>query len=353
MRQGLLPVRIYVLMVEEALDCMVIDMGKCMNINSLQSNRIQVIRGIAIIAVICIHCIHGEALAITIRPFLNFSVGMFLFISGILTDKKRSNLIARIKRLIIPYLFWSMMYVIFYDYQTPENIPIDFLFGILTADAASIMYYVFVYCQLTLLIPVIEKVSESKYKYALLLISPIEVFVMRALPVLMGINVNPYVQIIMHISCVGWFSYYYFGYLLGNNLISIKIKQKYLYILWSVSILLQMIEGYIQYSVGVKSFASQLKLSALLTGIMSVMLAYRFIYNDKGLICYNWLKKVGDLSSGIFFAHLAVIWGLSLIPEYNTNIIFPLNAMCTLIVTYFLVLIIKKCFGNYSAIIGF
>lgn len=48
-----------------------------MRLTTEQSEKIQILRGIAIIAVVCIHCAPGGLLQVYIRPFLNFSVGLF------------------------------------------------------------------------------------------------------------------------------------------------------------------------------------------------------------------------------------------------------------------------------------
>ena len=48
---------------------------------------LQALRGISIAAVVLIHCLPACAVSVAIRPFLNWSVAMFLFLSGYLTDE--------------------------------------------------------------------------------------------------------------------------------------------------------------------------------------------------------------------------------------------------------------------------
>ena len=117
-----------------------------------------------------------------------------------------------------------MIYVIMGNYRVLHEIPIIFLKKLITGNAAAVMYYIFVYCEFTLLIPVIDKLARSKYKYIGFLITPIEIIFMRLIPMIKGYELNKYLEVIMGISCLGWFSYYYFGYLIGNNLLNIKIK---------------------------------------------------------------------------------------------------------------------------------
>lgn len=50
---------------------------------------LQAVRGAAIVAVVLIHCLPQCALAIALRPFLNWAVAVFLFLSGFLTTEEK------------------------------------------------------------------------------------------------------------------------------------------------------------------------------------------------------------------------------------------------------------------------
>lgn len=50
---------------------------------------IQALRGLAIAAVVLIHCLPHHEATIFIRPFLNWGVAMFLFLSGMLSSKSK------------------------------------------------------------------------------------------------------------------------------------------------------------------------------------------------------------------------------------------------------------------------
>lgn len=52
---------------------------------------LQALRGLAISAVVLIHCLPQCAASVAIRPFPNFSVALFLFLSGVLTDERKFN----------------------------------------------------------------------------------------------------------------------------------------------------------------------------------------------------------------------------------------------------------------------
>lgn len=147
------------------------------------------------------------------------------------------------------------------------------------------MYYIFVYCGFTLLIPLIDKLAKSKYKYLGFLITPAEIIIMRSFPIFFGYEINKYVSMIMSISCLAWFTYYYIGYLLGNKIIKIKFPTNLLVVSLVVSIILQITEAYMYYLKQYANCGTQLKLSAILTGTIAVILAYKYIYSSKQC-CY-------------------------------------------------------------------
>lgn len=69
-----------------------------MIINKEQSYKIQLLRGLAIIAVVFIHNTPTGMSQVYLRPFMNFSVGLFLFLSGLLTNFKKVSLLKRLKK---------------------------------------------------------------------------------------------------------------------------------------------------------------------------------------------------------------------------------------------------------------
>lgn len=312
-----------------------------------KSYKIQVLRGLAIIAVVFIHQTPPGMAQIWVRPFVNFAVGMFLFLSGMLSNSDRWNPKKRILKIIIPYLIWTFIHVLMGNYNNPSHIPLAYIHNLITAESASVMYYVFVYCEFTLLIPIIDKLARSKFKWIGFLISPIEILLMRLLPIVLGFELNEYISIIMSISCLGWFTYFYLGYMLGNGLIKIKTSTSKLLIMWTCSIALQILEGYWYHSAYAIYNGSQLKLTSILSGTLFVLLAYKYL-NADNKPAPKLLHFLGDISFGIFFAHEAIMPFLNKIPYYSKIAIFPLNALITLAVTSLFVFIGKKLLGKYA-----
>ena len=195
-----------------------------MKLTNEESYKIQLVRGIAIIAVVFIHNTPSGMAQVWCRPFLNFSVATFLFVSGLLSSVERWNPFHRIKKVIFPYIIWSIIYTVLYNHNSILQLPTLCIKNLITGKAAAIMYYIFVYCQFTLLIPLIDYLAKSKYKYLGFIISPLEIIIVRLFPLILGYRINSYISMIVQVSCVGLFVYFYLGYLIGNNYIHIEFK---------------------------------------------------------------------------------------------------------------------------------
>lgn len=312
-----------------------------------RSYAIQMLRGLAIIAVVFIHNTPGGVLTVLCRPFLNFAVGLFLFLSGMLSNSKKVNVKKRIVKVIVPYAIWTFVYVLFYEHKQLQNIPGVYIKNLLTGNAVAIMYYIFVYCELTLLLPVIDKIARSKYKYLVFVISPAEIILMRLLPLILGVELNRYIAVIQNISCLGWFTYYYLGYLIGNSIIEVKSTTRKIFACWVITIILQIFEGYLYLLWGEDNCGTQLKLTAILSGTLFAILSYRFIQSKKAPKI-KILYLLGNASFGIYFSHIAVMNVLGMIPCYSQYIRYPLNALLVVFVTYICVLIGKKVLGRYA-----
>lgn len=314
---------------------------------SAKSNKIQLLRGLAIIAVVFIHNTPDGLSQVFCRPFLNFAVGLFLFLSGMLSNVNNWNPRKRIIKVVIPYILWTFIYTLLYNPVTLSGLPMLFLKKLLTGGGAAIMYYIFVYCEFTLLIPLIDKLARSKYKYLGFFISPIEIICMRLIPLVLGYEFNTYIKVILRLSCLSWFTFFYLGYLLGNHIIKIKLPTKKLAVLWIAAVILQMAEGYWYLSMGEANCGTQTKLSCLLTGIPLAIMAYRFVNSEKPYHS-KLLKGLGDCSFGIYFSHLAVMAILEKIPYYSQYVFYPLNGVIAVLVSFAFVLAGGKSLGKFG-----
>lgn len=318
-----------------------------MKLTDTQSRHIQILRGISILAVVLIHNTPAGMSQVFVRPFLNFCVGTFLFLSGFLSSTESWNPKKRIIKVFVPYVIWSLVYVCANNLDAPSGIPVEYVKALILGNASAIMYYIFVYAEFTLLIPVIHKLANSKYKYIGFVIAPVEIIFMRTLPMLGCYEPNFYLQRIIDLSCLGWFTYFYLGYLIANRKLTVKIPTVGLLGLLSVTLLLQMAEGYLYYALGQENCGTQVKLTNLLSTTFFVLLAYKFILSKKprsGKLLY----VLGNYSFGIYFSHLAVMFVFRQIPYYAEYVIYPINAVLVTAVSLALCCLGKKILGRYS-----
>lgn len=324
-------------------------MGK-IKVTEEMSDKIQILRGGAIVAVVLIHNTPLGISQVLCRPFLNFAVGLFLFLSGFLTDYRKYNPYKRIRKVAIPYIIWTIIYAALNNAGTPEKIPTQLIKNLIAGNGAAVMYYIWVYCELTILVPLIDKLSNSKFKWIIFAISPIEIILMHTIPVVLSIELNKYIAMIMGLSCVGWFDYYYLGYLLGNGKLELRISREKLIVLYFLSVILQIFEGYYYFSIGLTNCGTQMKLSAVFTILVVSMLAYEFLLKSDGIRCklHKLLKTIGDNSFGVFFSHLAIMHLLQLVPAYRVIDIYPINGCIVLAIAITLSIAIHKLFGKYS-----
>lgn len=318
-----------------------------MKLTTEQSKNIQVLRGLAIIAVVFIHNTPIGLAQVFCRPFLNFSVGLFLFLSGMLSNASNWSPKKRIIKVLIPYVLWTLIYSVMYNIDNPVCIPIVFVKNLLTGKAAAVMYYIFIYCEFTLLIPFIDRLAKSKFKYCGFLFTPIEIVLMRSLPLITGLETNKYITIIMSISCLGWFTYFYLGYLIGNKLISINPTSTKITLLWMISILFQIAEGFYYYTLGYENCGTQLKLTSIISGVLFALMAYNYVIHGTTRNV-KVLELLGDNSFGIYFSHLAVMAVIVHIPVYTRYVSYPITAVITIVLTTICVLIGEKIWGKYS-----
>jgi peptidoglycan/LPS O-acetylase OafA/YrhL len=151
----------------------------------------------------------------------------------------------------------------------------------------------------------------------------------------------------MSISCLGWFTYFYLGYLLGNKLISINVSSKKIPLLWIISILFQFAEGFYYYTLGYENCGTQLKLTSILSGVLFALMAYNYVIHGKSRNGKA-LVLLGDNSFGIYFSHIAVMSVIGKVTGYSQYVMYPITAIITIIFTTICVLLGKKILGKYS-----
>lgn len=312
-------------------------------LNDGQKNyKVQMLRALAIIAVVLIHTCPGGNYQVVFRPFINYAVALFLFLSGYLTrytsDLKRFYK-KRIFRVLVPYVIWNILYTL--SNKEPDMI----LKNIITTKSAVQLYYIFVYIQLVLLTPLLFKLAKSKYKWIGFLISPLTVILFKYINMFTGTELNKYVSLVYSVCCLGWFIFYYLGILLGNHFIQNDFNIAGLVIAYIISLIIQIIEGFWWLEIGQSNCGSQLKLSALLSSSLFLILAYYYLNNERCNKKSKLLTVIGDCSFGIYLSHIMVMKVLNIIPFFS-SVPYIINSAIVLIVSLVCVLIGQKICGN-------
>lgn len=322
------------------------------------NKKIQIMRGLSIIAVIVIHTYNTNTYAwggygVAIRPFVNFAVGMFIFLSGYLTKENengvyRDIIYRRIKKIIVPYIIWSFIFAIV-NRRINTFIPDVFM-----SKCNGIYYFILVYIQMVLLIPVTFKLLRSRFSKLGWFVTPVSIFLIRYISLWFNIELGfPFQGELF----VFWFGFYYLGVSLKNRYINLQLSKKYLTNLCLFSLVIQGVEGFIWYWMGNFDMATtQLKMSSIITTGLFCIRAYIYIeaddlnLNEQPVILKKILKVLGDNSFGIYLSHMLIIRILNkLVPMAN---IFPINAIFVIMISTVCVMMAHRILGKHAYVIG-
>ena len=307
-----------------------VDGKEKMSHTNSKNQKIQILRGIAICAVVAIHTEPPYLFGILARSFVNFAVSMFFFLSGYLTNLEYNDWFRffkkRITRVVIPYLFWSLSWVL-YSFIISRHYD-HFLFQLLTGRCVYPYYFVFVYVQFVLCTPWISKLIKSHYRWVGWLIQPAAIVLLRYF----GFEKHLGISVLF-----SWFTPYYLGLVLGNRILVCSLSRKKTISLWFVSLVLSISEGLIWYHFGNYDLATtQESLSNCLYSIACMLLAYHYINDDHLTIHNNYVNNLlillGDYSFGIFLIHAFIILKVVKYPLYQ-NLIFPFSTISILMIS--------------------
>lgn len=311
-------------------------------------------RAIAIIAVVLIHTTPDGQWQVFCKPFINFAVATFIFLSGYLTKADNENwlkfYIRRITRVLVPYIIWTVIYSI-PDIQSSG--PSAMVKNLLCANATTTLYYIFVYIQFVLLTPLLGKLAKSPYRQLGWLIAPLSVILFKYIPVFGNIQLGKHIELFWSDACLGWFTFYYLGLILGNRLTGRRFKLRNLVFLYCASLLLQTAEGYLWFTADPAGCGSQLKLSSILSSSIFMLIIHNVLENRTSRMRCRTLEIIGDYSFGIYLSHMMVLKGLEATSIYNV-IPFPITSLIVLLISfafcYVSTLVIGKKAGRW---IGF
>lgn len=320
-------------------------------IKKTRNNAIQWFRAIAIIAVIIAHTCPSGLWVVTCRPFLNYCVPLFIFISGYLTKVDNNDwggfFKKRIIRVMIPYIIWTIIYTI--ESRNLAKLPVN----LLTSGAAAHLYFILVYVQFVLLTPVLGKLARSKYHYLGWFVAPIILLFYKYLPLINGHGLNGYVYTVCWNLCLGWFTFYYLGLMLGNKIIEKKFSWKVLIPLYVACIIIEMGEGYYWLQSDFSNPGGILKISGLATSAVFLLMVYTILQKGGFEVKSKFMLMVGEYSFGIYLSHVLVLHLLKLTPFYP-SLPFLVNSVLVLLISLGLCYLGDKVLGTrISRWIGF
>lgn len=229
---------------------------------------IQALRGLAIAAVVLVHCLPESPVSVCVRPFLNWAVALFLFLSGMLTGRRKvltgEVLRGRIARVLGPYVVWSLIYL---ASSCPGSVR-EVVMALLTGGAAAHLYYLLVYIQLAVLTPLLMRALRS-HREALYLVTPC-VLVVWELRALCGVDA-PSIAVLFPV----WLVYYLFGLEWERWRVWLQNREGAVAAVSCVALALQAGEGFLWDALGDYGMATtQLRLANVVSslGVISLLM---------------------------------------------------------------------------------
>lgn len=288
----------------------------------VKDNYWQVIRGICILAVIMIHCPTGVPYGtesfefkfwLIVRQLINFPVAIFIFLAGYFVDfgKCINNsyifYLKRIKRLLIPFFIWSIIYSCIsavLTYYGKGMINFQHLFyNIIVGKAAPQLYFILVLLQLSLITPyLVKKIIQNSYvNYIFWLITPFYLIFVYLYNIKIGKQLPFYAT-----WFPAWFIFYYVGLQIrAGNLkrLSDLLNNKLLLIL---AFLISVFEAFLLMSyTGNAAFScSQVHFSCFFATLVMISLFNSHTDNHHRFL---FLERIGNYSYGIFYVHYIFI----------------------------------------------
>lgn len=286
----------------------------------VRDSYIQALRGLAIGAVVLIHCLPQEFVTVLIRPFLNFSVALFVFLSGYLTSpSKISDSTAfwhkRLMKILPPYVIWSLFYLIARGHTTLGEI----ILALVTGGASGQLYFLLVYSQLVLLTPwLVSAINKPYLRIGLYAITPV-LLGLHICFALFGLEL-----LYLEAFCGTWLIFYLIGLEWKERILPLFESKKnscaHVFAVWLCCAACQAVSGLIWFGAGNFDMATtQLRLTSMLSSVMFISVMMLVSQHIKSLISSNQLLvSLGDMSFSVYLCHMVpiMVWNRFLLLEY-------------------------------------
>lgn len=290
---------------------------------------------------------------------VRFCVPVFLMLSGALILPKiytlQTFLKKRFSRIMLPFLFWSLLYIAYDIYLKWENNEYlnateisTFTFRQLKSGASSHLWYIYMLIGIYLVFPVISKwIAHSTHKEIWYYIIVWIFGILCGLSLLHEIKTN-----ISLVYFSGFLGYPILGYLLASFKPSKKIKQ-YALLIFVVGTLITIFGTYFQteqdkqFYDGLYSYLSP---NVILASSGIFLLFRHSHFQNPALI--RAAKVISKYSYGIYLSHvlfisllgrLGILWNM-----INPVLGIPLTAFFCLTISLLVTILISKIpFGKY------
>lgn len=277
-----------------------------------------ILRGVAIIGVVLIHSSNiglqfpsnsfNFHFTIWSRQILNASVPLFLAISGYFLAKKNiSNLSEyinfikkQIPKIYIPFLIWSSVWLILGILILNKSILHE-LFNLMIFQSTGPYYFIALIIQYYVLLPILKRLANFKGLIISLVISLTTVGIIFYIRNYIGINLPLIVY-------AGNFPVFLVFFVLGLYLGSsdkILLRNKLLISFILIFYLLACIESYALYALfdNAGLAATAMKPSSFMYSLFLIT----YLIKNIDLLKSTILKRVGEISFGIYLIHMFVL----------------------------------------------
>lgn len=240
----------------------------------------------------------------------------------------------RAKRLLLPYLFWTMVYMTIYAVFLNKELSLKYIVScLLLGKTATPFYYIIVLTYFTFLTPWLASIVSDKR------------FTIAIVSVAVGFMVCGYVCQFLGIQAFSlmkyspiWIGFYYFGMRCRKLSILDRIKGKNFCVILVITYIIELLETLILIRLNMESIAySQMRITSFLYAMAFLMW---FLQKRIGDILCNALAFVGDNSYGVFFIHYLII--LIIRPLINNKLLYPVGMTAEFISALFFSLLIIK-----------
>ncbi|MGB6084283.1 acyltransferase [Moheibacter sp.] len=307
------------------------------------------LRGIAIIAVVFIHCLSYQdsstlELSVLFRQVINFAVPLFLAISGFfIVDKSVENrkdyfnfLKKQIPRVYIPYLVWSLIFLVVNVFIFNSDSLFGMLKKIIVFQSVPIFYYVALIIQYYILFPVF-KLNIKKWIWISIILSlsaAVTTFALKA-------KFNMTFPLIIYAgNFLTWMMFFVLGMYLKKH--KIQFNKNLLTLLIIVFLGLSYYEVYFQNNLisNIREAVTAVKITSFIYSALIII--FLLNYQRKWTI----FSDLGKVSYAVFLMHilfLNLIRTTAKIVDVHSNFYTEISmGIITITICYGICLVVRK-----------